>query len=203
MSIDGINSLPSQFPSSASSMLQGARRNRFTGSGTHEDALQREISKANEEQKAQEEAQAHLSASQKSGIDYVKEYIKSYGSPEDLDHNPNAFMDTTLKDGIDPNKSRYIHPLAFQNIVQITQDPNDEGKFTVTTTSVDGSGHGKVSSVAKFDSGDGEDRSQLTPARKKAAKAYQKAAAAGSEQAQDTQGSVTSDSDATDKATDK
>lgn len=139
------------------------------GGATSDEALAREEEKARKEQEAKEQA-AKL---EQTKMDFIAKYVQSFGAPEELDREKQAFKDRLHENGEDPNKSDHMNALAFETLTEAVQDPNDEGKITVYATKVDGNGKGKISRAMTFDSGDGEDRSQLTPERRRAAKMYE------------------------------
>ncbi|GAB6177251.1 hypothetical protein JCM16814_21420 [Desulfobaculum senezii] len=139
------------------------------GGATSGEALAREAEKVRKEQEAKEQA-AKL---EQSKMDFIAKYVKSFGAPEELDRDKQSFKDRLRGNGEDPDKSEHMNALAFETLSEAVQDPNDEGKITVYATKVDGEGNGKISRAMEFDSGDGEDRSQLTPERRRAAKMYE------------------------------
>ncbi|NJB68280.1 hypothetical protein GGQ74_001953 [Desulfobaculum xiamenense] len=150
----------------------GTRASR--GGATSQEAFDRAVEKEREER---ERSEAEAAALPKQGIDYVREYVRSKGAPEELerDRAEESFLEYLQREGEDPKK--HLPGLAHETLAMAVQDPEDEGKVHVYATKIDAKGNGKITRSMSFDSGDGEDRSQLTPARRRAMKAYAEAAA--------------------------
>ncbi|BBD09910.1 hypothetical protein [Desulfovibrio ferrophilus] len=131
---------------------------------------------------AEEEARkkAQEKAEHEARMTVIRDYIETYGAPEEKEQDRVA--DTFLKrlqEQEDDKRKQGLPGNALQTWANIIQDPEDEGKVHVYAVKTDGEGKAKITRHMEFDSGDGEDRSQLTAERARARKAYEERMADG------------------------
>ncbi|WP_461209293.1 hypothetical protein [Desulfocurvus sp. DL9XJH121] len=130
--------------------------------------------RAAQEALAKEDAQAdEAELERQARLQVVRDYIETCGAPEEKDQT--WVVETfwkRLQEQEDDTRGQGLPGNALNTWADVIQDPEDQGEVHVYTVKTDAEGKGRITRHVKFDSGDGEDRSQLTPERAKAAKAY-------------------------------
>ena len=112
----------------------------------------------------------------------VRDYIETYGAPEEKEdeYAQLTFLQMMQQQQEEDDRRGLGLPgNALKTWADVVQDPEDEGAVHVYTVKTDIKGEAKITRHVQFDSGDGEDRSQLTPERAKAKATQEKHAARG------------------------
>lgn len=112
-------------------------------------------------------------AEAKARMQVIRDYIETYGAPEEKDdeYASKNFL-KRLQEEDDEKRKQGLPGSALKTWGDVIQDPEDEGEVHVYTVKTNEKGEGKITRHVKFDSGDGEDRSQLTAERARANRAY-------------------------------
>lgn len=102
----------------------------------------------------------------------IRDYIETAGAPEEKEQDAaeQTFWEKLQEQ--DEKRRQGLPGLANRTWGMTIHDPDDQGKVHVYTVKTNAKGEAKITRHVQFDSGDGEDRAQLTRERAKAAKAY-------------------------------
>ena len=152
-----------------------ARARDEEGEGAFDQAMR---SQQTEEEREREKAEAVHDGQ----MQVVRDYIETYGAPEEKEdeYAQLTFLQMMQQQQEeDDRRGQGLPGNALKTWADVVQDPEDEGEVHVYTVKTDIKGKAKVTRHVQFDSGDGEDRSQLTPERAKAKAAQEKQAVRG------------------------
>ncbi len=132
---------------------------------TGDQPLDREAEKLAEQEEAERQAR-------EARMQYIRDYIETAGAPEEKDQDAadELFWDKLQK--LDDKPNQGLPLLANRTWANVLQDPDDQGKVHVYTIKTNAKAEAKITRHVQFDSGDGQDRAQLTRQRAQAAKAY-------------------------------
>lgn len=149
----------------------GSVSNQWDNLGFQARSSSREIETKDE---AYEQDRAKAAQIREDSADFIRKYVRTYGAPEEEDqqHVAEEFLMPLGEE--EEERKAGLNPRALTTEAIIIRDPNDPGQTHVYTMKTDVHGKGKITRKTSFDSGDGEDRSQLTPERAKANKAYER-----------------------------
>lgn len=139
-------------------------------------AAQVQAAKTDEEREREQADAVHAQHMQ-----VVRDYIETCGAPEEKDQVrvEETFLQMLQRKEDEEQRGVGIPGNALKIWAEVIQDPDDEGAVHVYTMKTDAQGKAKVTRHMEFNSGDGEDRSQLTPERARARKIYEKQMAGG------------------------
>lgn len=153
----------------APALAPSSRTTENDGSGAYADAARTAGTTASGGDSV-EERSAHEARMQ-----VVRDYIETCGAPEEKDQDQVAeTFWKRIQEEDDDRRGEGLPGNALTTRAVVVRDPENEGETHVYTVKTDAEGKGRITRHVSMDSGDGEDRSGLTPDRARARKAYER-----------------------------